>query len=269
MLKICENYATEHGLQFSTDPNPRKCKTKCITFVHDNKKLRPMMLCRNPLPWVEDGKHIGHCIQNVSNGMIYDMKVKRARYIGKNNELLQGFAFAHPLTRILTNQIFNCHFTGAPLWDLFCYDFNKIENTYSTSVKKMLSIPRETHKYFIEPLSEQTHIRAVLMKRFLSFIEHLKNSPKKLPLNLFRIFKNDVSSITGSNLRNIMLNVGKTNIEDLNPTDADSFVYCPVESENEWKIEIAKELLEVQSGCLQLEHFSFKEVQEMLSFICI
>ena len=107
------------------------------------------------------------------------------------------------------------------------------------------------------------------MKRFLSFIEHQKNSPKKLPLNLFRILKNDVSSITGSNLRNIMLLVGKTNIEDLNPTDADSLVYCPVESENEWKIEIAKELLEVQSGCLQLEHFSFKEVQEMLSFICI
>ena len=96
-----------------------------------------------------------------------DMKVKRARYISKNNELLQEFAFAHPLTRILTNQIFNCHFTGAPLWDLFCYDFKKIENTYSTSVKKILNVPRETHKYFIEPLSQQKHIRAVLMKRFL------------------------------------------------------------------------------------------------------
>ena len=133
----------------------------------------------------------------------------------------------------------------------------------------MLSIPRETHKYFIEPLSEQTHIKAVLIKRFLSFTEQLKKSPKKLARNLFNTLKHDTLSITGSNLRNIMLIVNKTSIEDLNPTDADSFIYRPVESENEWKIEIAKELLEVQSGCLQLEHFSFKEVQEMLSFICI
>ena len=27
MLKICETYAGKHNLHFSTDPNPRKCKT--------------------------------------------------------------------------------------------------------------------------------------------------------------------------------------------------------------------------------------------------
>ena len=30
MLKICEQYASEHNLQFSTNPDPVKCKTKCI-----------------------------------------------------------------------------------------------------------------------------------------------------------------------------------------------------------------------------------------------
>ena len=33
MLKICEKYANEHNLRFSTDPNPVKCKTKCIAFT--------------------------------------------------------------------------------------------------------------------------------------------------------------------------------------------------------------------------------------------
>ena len=49
-----------------------------------------------------------------------------------------------------------------------------------------------------------------------------------------------------------MLLVDQANIDDLNPTDADSIVYCPADSENEWKIDIAKELLDVQSGDLQL-----------------
>ena len=100
MLKICEKYANQHGLQFSTDPDPRKWKTKCISFLHEVKELRPMMLCGNPLPWVEDGKHVGHYIKNVSDGMKNDMKVKRARYIGKNNELIQEFSFAHHKTKL-------------------------------------------------------------------------------------------------------------------------------------------------------------------------
>ena len=52
-LKLCENFAEEHGLLFSTDANPNKCKTKCAAFTA--KKL-PILdnvnLCGNVLPWV-------------------------------------------------------------------------------------------------------------------------------------------------------------------------------------------------------------------------
>ena len=30
MLKVCEDYAREHNISFSTDPNPAKSKTKCL-----------------------------------------------------------------------------------------------------------------------------------------------------------------------------------------------------------------------------------------------
>ena len=30
MLEVCEEYASQHSLQFSTDPNPSKSKSKCI-----------------------------------------------------------------------------------------------------------------------------------------------------------------------------------------------------------------------------------------------
>ena len=108
----------------------------------------------------------------------------------------------------------------------------------------------------------------MLIKRFLSFIEHLKKSPKIVAGKLLKTIQNDTSSITGSNLRNIMLLVKKTSIDNLNPTDSDIIKYWPVEEENKWKIDIAKELLEVRSGNMELENFKSKEVQEMLSFIC-
>ena len=268
MLIICEKYAEEHGLMFSTNPDPKKCKTKCIAFLLNDREIRKLRLCGNDLPWDKSGKHIGNNIKNTMDGMTYDMLIKRAKYIDKNNQLVQEFSFAHPKTKLLANQIFNCHFTGSSLWNLFCKDFERIENSYNISVRKMLNVPRETHRFFLEPLSEQKHIRSVLIKGFLSFIQQIKKSPKTLPMKLLNTIKCDVTSVTGLNLRNIMLLVKKDNIDDLNITDANSIHYCEVDQQNEWKIEVAKELIEAKYGNIVLENFDEKDIKEMLTFIC-
>ena len=33
MLRVCEGYALEHNLKFSTNVNPAKSKTKCMAFL--------------------------------------------------------------------------------------------------------------------------------------------------------------------------------------------------------------------------------------------
>ena len=119
MLTICEEFAVQHNLKFSTNVNLEKCKTKCIAFLDRDRPLRQVILCGDPLPWVKHGKHLGNTIENRINGMKMDMKQKRARYIEKNIELLKEFHFAHPKTKIELNTIYNSHFTGSPLWDLF------------------------------------------------------------------------------------------------------------------------------------------------------
>jgi hypothetical protein len=50
MLKTCETYAEEHNLKFSTDPDPNKCKTKCIAFLKNGREIVPLQLC-----WVYTG----------------------------------------------------------------------------------------------------------------------------------------------------------------------------------------------------------------------
>ena len=76
MLRTCQEYAQSHNLQFSTDPRPSKCKTKCIAFMHKQKELPSMKLCGNSLPWVSGGKHLGNMVESKLNGMQQDIKQK-------------------------------------------------------------------------------------------------------------------------------------------------------------------------------------------------
>ena len=85
MLKICEQFAKEHNLQFSTDPNPRKCKTKCIAFLKKQRQLPGLKLCGDFLPWAENFKHLGNNLENKINGMKDDMNIKKAHFITKNS----------------------------------------------------------------------------------------------------------------------------------------------------------------------------------------
>ena len=118
MLTIIENYCLNHNLKFSTDPEPRKCKTNCITFLKRQRPLPDVILCGNRFPWVDHGVHLGNNFRNSYDGMKADVMIKRAQFVQKSCELQQEFSFAHPNTKIQINNIFNCHFTGSPLWDL-------------------------------------------------------------------------------------------------------------------------------------------------------
>ena len=63
MLATCERFAARNNLQFSTDPNPSKSKTKCIFVFGKRKKLAkpaPLTLYGKELPWVASATHLGH-----------------------------------------------------------------------------------------------------------------------------------------------------------------------------------------------------------------
>ena len=164
MIGICEKYAANHNLRFSTDPNPNKCKTKCLAFLQRDRPLPSMYLCGHPLPWVTNGKHLGITISNKIDGMKTDIRIKRADYINRNNDILQEFSFSHPSTKIQINSIYNSHFTGCCLWDLFSREAIMVENSWNVSMRLMIAIPRDTHRYLTQPLSGKTHIKTVFIK---------------------------------------------------------------------------------------------------------
>lgn len=60
-----------------------------------------------------------------------DIREKRARYIQRNNELMQEFAFADSSTKTSINNIYNSHFTGSVVWDLFGKDVDHVYKTWN------------------------------------------------------------------------------------------------------------------------------------------
>ena len=197
-----------------------------------------------------------------------DIKVKRAQFINKNNELNQEFWFSHPSTKITINQIYNFYFTWSPMWDLFCKEAVMLENSWNTAVRLMFNLPLQTHRYFIEPISEVKHLKFVLIERFLGFIDQIVKSRKAIPKHVLKYVKHDVKSVTGSNLRNILLLTDKNTVEEINSTDIKKLKYHEVAKENDWKIGLLKEIIETKNNQLSISEFSFEELNDILEHLC-
>ena len=123
-----------------------------------------MSLCGNKLPWVDYGKHLGNMIENKIDGMAKDIMIKRARFISKNIELNQEFHFAHPITKVKVNNIYNTSFSGSTLWNLFSKETEMLEKSWNTDTREMFQLPSETHTFFIEELSHKQHFKGFLIK---------------------------------------------------------------------------------------------------------
>ena len=95
MLRICQEYGQKNNLVFSTDPNPKKSKTKCMYFCgRSGNSQYPVELTLDgkPLPWVPVATHLGHELHQ-SGSMDHDIRVKRARFIGDSTEIRETFKF--------------------------------------------------------------------------------------------------------------------------------------------------------------------------------
>ena len=268
MLQVCESFAADHNMKFSTDVNPQKCKTKCIAFLKKNENLPEIKLCGNSLPWVDQIKHLGHIVDNKGCHTNQDIIVKRAQFVNKNMELNQEFQFAGPKTRFKINQIYNSHFYGSPIWNLFGNAADMFLKSYNRSVRITLDLPLTTHRNLLETVTGCRHLHSVLCSRFLGFIEKVRASQKTIPKLLLSHIMYDVRSTTGSNLRNIMLETDKDDIAILSKSDSEQVKYHPLSKDDEWKKEALIELLDIREGQLEINGLINDEIQQMIETIC-
>ena len=124
------------------------------------------------------------------------------------------------------------------------------------------------HWYLVEPVPGQIHLKKMLIRRFLSFFKQVIKSKKNLPKQLLNTIQNDTRSITGSNIRKILLLTSKESIEQITDFDIE-IEYAKMSDENRWRVNIIKEITDVKFGQLTINGFSEEECEEILQFACI
>ena len=134
MLNTCEAFAIRNNLQFSTDPNPVKSKSKCIFMIGKRKNLPkpvPLVLSGKELPWVASATHLGHEFHETGS-MEHDTSVKRAEFIRKSTEIRESFYFASPVEVLRAVKVFAGDFYGGNLWQLRDGMANQVFNAWNT-----------------------------------------------------------------------------------------------------------------------------------------
>ena len=164
------------------------------------------------------------------------------------------------------NWIWN--YSGSPLWNLFGPGALTLESSYNRSVKVMLGLPFATHRSLIQPLTGDQHLKIVLIKRYLGFIEKIKNSDKAALKMLMMEARSDVRSVTGANLRNIMILVGKTQVEDVRLEDVRSLSYFRLDENESWKVSMIEEIVETKAGQMEVPGFELEELEALLDYLC-
>ena len=91
----------------------------------------------------------------------------------------------------------------------------KIESAYNISMKVTMKLPYVTHRELIEPLSQTSHVKLIFIKRFVQMINSIRISKKPILKNLLSQIEKDTRSVTGRNLRNIMLLLNKHSIDQI------------------------------------------------------
>ena len=250
MLKCCEEYALEQYLEFSTDPDPNKPKSKCIYFkgkVRNRELPDHLVLLGEKLPWVEKVEHLGHLLHQ-SCSLEHDAAVKRARFIDKTVELREVFSFALPSQVIRAVQIYASDCYGVMLYDLASQSSESYFKAWNTCVKLIWDVPRSTYTYIVENTLAAgfDSLRNQVYARYVTYFQKLFQSSSKEVRHLVRIVARDARSVTWKNVSLIK------EVSGLSPWDyskwriKEKLPRATVPANNEWRLGLLQKLLEMR-----------------------
>ena len=218
-----------------------------------NIELAKITLNGDQLPWVDSAKHVGNVLER-NNSFSKDLAMKRGDCIGRLHSILQEFHFANPLVKMQLFRIYTTSFYGSSLWDLFSGPCNKLYTSWNIAVRMAFEIPRESHRYFIEELSDCPHPQTMLAQRFQKFHETLGKTKKISVKYLSELSAGNKATVYGKNLCK-----SKSNLK-----------YAPVPENDEWKVEAVKELLEIRWNVKEIENMPIntQELDDLLTELC-
>ena len=203
MVTMCEQYGAEFNLQFSTDPNPSKSKTKSVLFCGRNtcEYPLPVKLDGKDLPWVDRVDHLGHILHQ-SLSMELDASRARASFMTRCSDIRDQFYFARPEQRMRAIQLYCCDAYGTMIWDLKSEYAEQYFRSWNVQSRLAWRVPFNTHTWLLEGYFNQelVTLRNQILGRYTNFVKTLLSSPSKEVIFLSNLIMNDARSVTCSNI---------------------------------------------------------------------
>ena len=204
MLDTASAFAEEVGLEFSTDPDPAKSKSKAIYVTGWRRNLSkpaPLLLSGRPLPYVRQATHLGHEFCETGT-MDTDTRMRRGALIGRCLEVQETFNFAAPTEVLGAVKLYCGDLYGGMLAKIDSEPVKQLTNCWNTCVKDVWGVPRNTHTVFTRWLaSGHTSLRDDLVARWPKFLRSLFTGPSPEAAVVARMAAADVRSTTAANNR--------------------------------------------------------------------
>ena len=270
MLAVVEKFGISHNLKFSTDPNPKLSKTKCIAFgARPNRALpAPVKLYGKELPWVESALHLGHTLHQ-SLSMAQDTRVRRAVFISRSVEVRDQLGFAVPESKLKAVQVMCCDAYGSSLWRLDSPASTSFFKAWSSCVRRVFRLPVNTFTYLVEGhlAKEFVPLRNMVLGRYPGFYRRLLDSPSKEVRMMAELAAGHAQTVTAGNLSHLRHLTGLDPVYDSLQHLKQMLPRKEVPEKEEWRLGLLDQLL-ILRGQQQGEGGDAKRVTALLSSLC-
>ena len=136
------------------------------------------------------------------------------------------------------------------------------------SVRQTFQVPRDTHRYLIETISQSIHPKVFMCSRLVKFVSSRNNCNKISIRVLSKLYENDLRTTLGKNLNKIS-QLCDIPLDTLSPSLVKySMKYYPPPESEKWRCEVILELLEEKKNNMEITGFNNNEISEMLEYLC-
>ena len=262
LIQICERYSNEFMLTF----NPSKCAL--IVFADrgfDTSQIE-IKLFADPVPIVDNFKHLGHNVSNKGNMANFENIIKDVKV--KTNILCnEFFMLGHDAKALLFNSQ-NLSLYGCQLWNLEDRNMNLLCKTWRKCCRWLLKLHPQTHNNLLPGLMHTPPPDVIVKERILSFVVDGLNHPSFLISQFFRNSLISNSSYIVSNVNSIIdsFQFRYQEIFNLKRNDIKRRVTA-LQTSNDWRLELVTEILDVRDG-LKATNLNYAELSEILNYVC-
>ena len=121
----------------------------------------------------------------------------------------------------------------------------------------------------MEPISQEVHIMKLLQKRFLRFARSIKNSVKPVLRKVFGQIQGECRSVTGRNLRSIMLETKHDTLTNFDLHCDWKTSYYKIPEEESWRVNLIEVLLDTKRGIRTMNDFAPEDIDDMLTYASV